>query len=323
MRLKTSMFVFLLVVLLATMTLGVNAAKYPNKTIELVVPFAAGGTTDMGARALAISLEKVLDNRVIVVNKPGGSSLIGNNYVANQARADGYTLCTANPSPYVIFPHTKKDMPFDARPDFIPICQHIGTPIILSIRTNSPWDNINEVLEYARANPGKLTVANPTTGGQNHLAIMAFFALAGVEVNHIPMGSGASAQMAVLEGSVDAVVQHPSEGAPTFESGETKPILTLSPAKGLPDVPTPRDIGVDYYMDGWMGISVPAGTPDDIVLVLRKALKEAIHSEEYLSYLERIGDELAYLDQPDFIKKLDEQHEIWGELVEMLGLKEQ
>jgi tripartite-type tricarboxylate transporter receptor subunit TctC len=289
------------------------AQQFPTKEVQIVVPYAAGGATDLVFRALAASSQKYLGKAVVVVNKPGGGGAVGVTEVM-RARPDGYTLLTAI-TPLTILPHQVKTA-FTYR-DFEPIINVVQDPVMFQVRADAPWKNLQEFLDYARKNPGLITVGNSGAGGGVHLIAVAFEKAAGVKFNHIPFAGGGPSVTALLGGHVNAVSVGPPEGIAQVKAGKLRIIALFSEQRmaDFPDVPTVREQGVDFAMGQWRGLAAPKGTPPDVVKALHDAFKQGMDDPAFRKNAADMAVALAYVGSADFGKLMAADDQRYAKLV--------
>ena len=306
------------VILSLVLTLGVGApalaAEFPTKEVQILIPYAPGGATDLVFRALAATTSKSLGKAVVVVNKPGGGGAVGFTEAA-QARPDGYTLVTAI-TPVTILPHQVKTA-FTYK-DFEPIINVVDDPAMFQVRADSPWKTLSEFLDYARKNPGMLTVGNSGAGGGVHLIALAFEKSAGVKFNHIPFAGGGPSVTALLGGHIHAVSVSPPEGISHVKAGKLR-IIALFSAKRMPafpEVPTVREQGVNFVMGQWRGLAAPKGTPPDVIKKLHDAFKRGMEDPAFVKNAADMTVHLAYIGPGEFGKLMAQDHERYGKLVE-------
>lgn len=290
------------------------AADFPTKEVQIIIPYAAGGATDLVFRALAASSSKYLGKAVVVVNKPGGGGTIGYTE-AMQARPDGYTLVTAI-TPLTILPHQVKTA--FTYENFEPIINVVQDPTMFQVRTDSPWKTLREFLDYAKKNPGMITVGNSGAGGGVHLIALAFEKAAGVKFNHIPFAGGGPSVTSLLGGHVHAVSVSPPEGISHVRAGKLRIIALFSEKRmeAFPDVPTVREQGVDFTMSQWRGLAAPKGTPPDIIKTLHDALKNGMGDPGFVKSATDMTVHPAYLGPAEFGKLMAQDHERYGKLVQ-------
>jgi tripartite-type tricarboxylate transporter receptor subunit TctC len=291
-----------------------HAAEFPTKEVQILIPYAPGGATDLVFRALAASTAKHLGKAVVVVNKPGGGGAVGFTEAA-QARPDGYTLVTAI-TPLTILPHQVKTA-FTYR-DFAPVLNVVQDPAMFQVQASSPWKTLREFLDYAQKNPEMLTVGNSGAGGGVHLIAVAFEKAVGVRFNHIPFTGGGPSVTALLGGHVHAISVSPPEGIPHVKAGKLR-IIALFSAKRMadfPQVPTVREQGVAFTMGQWRGLAAPKGTPPDVLQKLHDAFKHGMEDPAFVKQAAEMSVELAYLGPSDFGKLMAQDHERYAKLVQ-------
>lgn len=290
------------------------AAEFPTKEVQIIVPYAAGRATDLVFRALAASTSKYLGKAVVVVNKPGGGGTVGYTE-AMQARPDGYTLVTAI-TPLTILPHQVKTA-FTYQ-NFEPVINVVQDPAMFQVRADSPWKTLREFLDYARKNPGMITVGNSGAGGGVHLIALAFEKAAGVKFNHIPFAGGGPSVTALLGGHVHAVSVSPPEGISHVRAGKLRIIALFSEKRmeAFPDVPTVREQGIEFTMSQWRGLAAPKGTPPDVVTKLHDAFKKGMEDSTFVKNAADMTVHLAYVGPAEFGKLMAQDHERYSKLVQ-------
>ena len=311
---KSRIAVALFLTLTLVMAMPGQAAEFPTKEVQIIVPYAAGGATDLVFRALAAATSKYLGKAVVVVNKPGGGGAIGVTE-AMQARPDGYTLLTAI-TPLTILPHQVKTA-FTYR-SFEPVINVVQDPAMFQVRADSPWKTLREFLDYARKNPGMITVGNSGAGGGVHLIALAFEKAAGVKLNHIPFAGGGPSVTALLGGHIHAVSVSPPEGIAHVKAGKLRIIALFSETRmgAFPDVPTVREQGVPFTMGQWRGLAAPKGTPPDVVRKLHDAFKKGMEDPAFVKNATDMTVQLAYLGSAAFGDLMAQDHERYAKLVQ-------
>lgn len=294
-----------------------QAADFPTKEVQIIIPWAAGGATDLIFRALAATSGKYLGKPVVVVNKPGGGGAVG--YTEGmKAAPDGYTL-TAAVTPMTILPH-QVSTAFTYK-NFEPILNVVSDPSMFLIRSDAPWKSLKEFLDYAKQNPDMITVGNSGAGGGVHLVALAFEKAAGVKFNHIPFSGGGPSVTALLGGHVNAVSVSPPEGIPQVQAGKLK-IIALFAEKRLamfPDVPTVKEQGINFAMGMWRGLAAPKGTPPDVIKKLHDAFKQGMDDPVLKKNAADMAVNLDYLGSAAFGKLIAGDHEFYEKLVK--GMK--
>lgn len=310
-------WVFLILSFLAAMQVGPRPAfAFPVKEVQVIIPWAAGGATDLIFRALAAATGKYLGQAVVIVNRPGGGGAVGFTE-AMRAKPDGYTLVTAV-TPLAILPH-QVTTAFTFR-SFDPVINVVKDPSMFLSRPDAPWKDFKEFVAYAKKNPGMLTVGNSGAGGGVHLVALAFERTAGVRFNHIPFAGGGPSVVALMGGHVNAVSASPPEGISQVQAGRLK-ILALFAEKRLeflPNVPTAREQGVDFVMGMWRGLAAPKGTPPEAVKKLHDAFRQAMDDPAFRKSAQDMAVTLHYLGPEEFGRYMEKEHEYYGTVVRAL-----
>lgn len=310
---RSRVFSILFATLVLAGALPLQAAEFPAKEVQIIVPWAAGGATDLIFRALGASTEKYLGKAVIVVNRPGGGGAVGYTEAA-QAAPDGYTLVSAI-SPLTILPHQVKTA-FTYR-SFDPVINISNDPSMLLTRADAPWRDLKEFVAYAKKNPNMITVGNSGAGGGVHLVALAFEKAAGVKFNHIPFSGGGPSVTALLGGHINAVSVSPPEGIPQVQAGKLK-IMALFADKRLemfPDVPTVKEQGINFAMGMWRGLAAPKGTPSDALKKLLDAFKKGMEDPAFKKSTADMAVTIHYLGPEDFGKLMASDNDFYGQLV--------
>jgi tripartite-type tricarboxylate transporter receptor subunit TctC len=269
------------------------ASGYPNKPVTLVVPFAPGGGTDIGARIIADKLTRKWGQAVVVDNKGGSGGVIGANAVA-QAKADGYTLLFANVGTQSINPALYKKLPYNADTAFVPVSLVAELPFFLLTRANFPAKNVRELVAYAKANPEKVTFASSGNGGSPHLSAEVFASMANIKMTHVPYKGGGPAMNDMMAGHVDILFASVLESVGHVKTGKLGAlgVTTKVRSASAPEIPTISDSGVTelkgYESGSWLGVLAPAGTPPAIIQKITADIQDI-------------------MKQPDTIKAFNEQ----------------
>ena len=294
------------VVSAATLTAGRSIAQdaYPSRTITVVSPFPPGGVSDTITRPLNAALEVVFKQPVVLENKAGAAGAVGAQFVAT-AKPDGYTLLTHIVS---ISGFAAVDKLFGRQPkftnaDFIPIARIVADPIVMIANKDLPYKTLKDLVADANANPNKLIFSSSGLYGASHIPTVLFAKAAGnLELRHLPTNGGGPAVTAVLGGNVNFFMSPTSIALPHIRADKVRALAVSSGKriKTLPDVPTFKEQGYDLEYYFWVGLFAPKGTPTPIVNTLREAVNKAAHSKQFLETLDNLGQELAYMDQPEF-----------------------
>lgn len=313
---RKTLFSILLAVFFVGWMLPGRAADFPTREVQIIVPWAAGGATDLIFRALAAPTEQYLGQAIIVVNRPGGGGAVGYTEAA-RAAPDGYTLVSAI-TPLTILPHQVKTT-FTYK-SFQPVLNVTTDPSMFLTRPDAPWKNLKDFLAYAKKHPDTITVGNSGAGGGVHLVAVAFQKAAGVTFNHIPFSGGGPSVTALLGGHINAVCVSPPEGIPQVRAGKLK-ILALFADKRLPmfpDVPTVKEQGIDFAMGMWRGLAAPKGTPRDVVKKLDDAFRKGLENPAFKKSAADMAVEVHYLGPDAFGSLMANQDSVYAHLVQEL-----
>jgi tripartite-type tricarboxylate transporter receptor subunit TctC len=265
---------------------------YPSKPIRLVVPFPAGGATDIFARAVSQKLGEKLNTTIVVDNKPGAGGTIGSDIVA-KAPADGYTLLLATSSTHAIGPSFGGKLPYDAVADFTPIA-HVGNaPSIMVVPNTAPAKSVKEWIDYARKNPGKLNYASSGNGTIVHLTAEYFKAQTGLFLVHIPYRGTALAIPDLVSGKLDVLFDSLPSGLPHVKEGRLKAlgITSLKRSPLLPDLPAIAETVPGFESNTWFGMYGPKGMPAELVARINTGLNQAMQEADVKDRLARLGIE--------------------------------
>ena len=256
-------------------------AEFPDRPIEIVVPFSAGGGTDKISRIIAEDMSKTLKQSVVVVNKPGAGTIIGTSDVA-RSKPDGYTLLMATFA-NAVNPSLNKDLPYSPDKDFTPVGLVGTSPNILVVSSKSPYKSVNDIISFAKANPGKLTYGSYGAGTSAHLTAALFENLAEIKMTHVPYKGAAPALTDLLGERIDMIFSAAGV-APQVNAGKLRAIAVTSADRSasFPDIPTIAASGVPAYdAESWYGLFAPAGTPAEVVQKLNAALNDALKTDAF------------------------------------------
>ncbi len=281
------------------LALAAQAQTFPAKPVTLIVPWPAGGSTDIYFRRLGEVTARHLGQPLVIENKPGGSGMNGPATMAKTARPDGYTISQLAISAYRM-PHMQK-VDWDPIGDFTYIIGLAGYTFGVVVRADSPFKTFNDLLTYARANPGKLSYATPGTGTSLHLAMEEVAAKAGVQFLHIPFKGYADGAIALMGGHV--MVQVDSTGwAKQVDSGAQRLLATLGDKRTRWGAPTVKELGVDTVSNSPFGLVGPKGMPREVVKVLHDAFKKSLDDPEYLKVLAQLDQPAWYMSSEDYAR---------------------
>lgn len=272
------LFLMLSLAVAYTSPLAVQAAEFPNKPIRIIVPYAAGGTTDMLARVVGKHMSDSLGQSVIVENKPGANGMLGSSMVARSA-SDGYTIGIATPGNHAANASLYKEVPYDTIKDFTAVSQAVNSPMILVAHPSLGVKTVAELIAKAKAEPGTVIYASGGTGSSMHLAMEQFAKMAGIEMVHVPYKGSGNSYIDLLSGRVSLLMDISPQALPRVRSGELIALGTASEKRlpELPDVPTIDEAGVSGYRAGsWYGFVGPQGIPKDTLGKLNTAINTAL-----------------------------------------------
>jgi len=296
-----------------------SAEGYPKQTINIVVPFSAGDISDLATRAFAEYASSSLGQSVVVVNKEGGGGAVGHAEVA-KAKGDGYTLLTGSTGAMEVRP-AMADVGFTYK-DFKPIGQLTELPFAVVVSKNSQFENLEQFVDYAKANPGKLKYATAGVGTTNHIAMETLSKKYEVQMTHVPYAGGNEALAAVLGGHVDAVNVTATQVLSQHAAGEVK-VLGVTSAerlKDMADVPTFKEQGYDLTLSVWFGLFAPKSTPDAIVEKLTSVMEAAKSDAKLNEKWENLKIAPQFVIGKDFVSKIESEVKSYGETIEQIGL---
>ncbi|MFT3666955.1 Bug family tripartite tricarboxylate transporter substrate binding protein [Piscinibacter sp.] len=302
---------------------AVFAQGYPKEPIRWIVPFPAGGGTDVVARTLAGAMGTALGQTIVIENKPGAGTMIAGDVLA-RAPADGYTIGTVDVSTVALAPSLYAKVPYKPEKDFVYIGGTTVFPFVLVVNPAVPARNLQELLALARAKPGELKYATPGAGGPNHLGMELLQRTAGIKLLHVPYRGDAPALQDLMGGQVDMYLVNTAASLPHIRSGKLR-ALALAMAKRsavLSEVPSFAEAGVaDFESYAWQGLAAPAGTPADIVRRLNAELNKALASEEVKKKLAEMGVEPSPTSPEQFTQHVRAQAAHWGAVIRSAGIQ--
>jgi tripartite-type tricarboxylate transporter receptor subunit TctC len=305
-----------------TATPGIALAQsYPSRPIRWVVPYPAGGTTDLIARLLGQWLTERLGQPVVIENKPGGGTNIGVQAVVSAA-PDGHTLLftvatnAINPSLY-------KSLPFDFQRDIAPVAGLAELPLVMVANPGIPAKTVAELIAHAKANPGKINIASFGARTISHLAIELIKASTGVDVVHVPYPGGAAMMADLIPGRIQAGIDALPNSLPHIRSGAVRPLAILPPARiaVLPDVPTIGETLPGLEASTWSGVGVPAGTPADIIERLNREINAGLADPGILARLAGVGAVPLRSTPAELRARIAADVEKWANVVRLGGIQ--
>jgi tripartite-type tricarboxylate transporter receptor subunit TctC len=296
---------------------------YPSKPIRLVVPFPPGGATDILARNVAQRLTETWGQPVVVDNRPGAGGNIGSELVA-KAAPDGYTLEMGTVGTHAINSSLYARMPYDHVKDFAPVILVAAVPNVLVVNPGVPVNSVQELIAYAKANPGKLNFASSGSGTSIHLSGELFKVMAGVQMTHVPYKGSAPALSDLLGGQVQLMFDNLPPSLPQIKAGKLRALAVTSAtrAPALPDVPTIAESGLPgFEASSWFGVLAPAGTPPAIIAKLNAEIGKWLASPEAKEKLAAVGANGAGGTPEDFARHIQAETAKWAKVVKESGAK--
>lgn len=298
------------------------AQGWPSRPVTMLVPFGAGGSIDIPARRLAAELTLRLGQQVIVENRSGANGNIGGTYVAKSA-PDGYTLMFAPPGVLATNRFMYKNMPFDSNRAFAPIILLAKSPMVLAAHPNLPVRNLQELISYAKANPGKLSIGTPGVGSQAHLTMELLQKRSGTQMNYVPYRGAAGSNADVIGGQIDLSMNFTPGMIGPLQDGSLRglAVTTLQRSKQLPDIPTMSESGfAGFEAVASYSVVAPAGTPREIIRTLNKHINDYIESDIGKQNLEA-GDMQAAGGTPEDLQRfIAGEVAKWGPIIKSAGI---
>jgi tripartite-type tricarboxylate transporter receptor subunit TctC len=295
---------------------------YPNRPVRIIVPFSAGGSTDVVARILADKLATELKQNFVVENRGGAGGNIGADVVAKSA-PDGYTLLMGTTGVLAINKYLYKDMSFDAERDLVPVSYTSLITNILVVNPQVPARTVAEVVQLAKAKPGSLTFASSGAGSSTHLSGELFKSMAGVDILHVPYKGSSQALVDVMAGQVTMLFDNAPSSMPFIEQGKLRAIAVTSTRRlpNLPDVPTIDEAGVKGYESlSWSGIMAPAGTPKRVIDRLNAAIDRILRTDDVKQRFGALGVEPVGGPPEAFARHIRAESEKWGRVVKAANI---
>jgi tripartite-type tricarboxylate transporter receptor subunit TctC len=299
------------------------AAQYPDKPIRLIVPQAPGSANDTVARILGAELGKELGQQIVIDNRPGGALTLGLDLTA-KADPDGYTICMGPIGALAINRHMVAKLPYDIERDLQPIALVTRGHLLLAVSPTLPFKSVQEIIDYAKQNPGKLLNASSSNGSPGHVGGELFKYMSGTDIVHVPYRGGAAAINDLIAGRVHLMFESLNSIAPHAKAGTVRP-LAVSGARrspGFPDLPTVAEAGVPgYEAPTWSGVIAPAGVPRPIIDRLNAGINKAIESQTFRDRFASIGDEPAGGSPEEFAEVIRKDSAKWADVIRRAGAR--
>ncbi len=304
---------------LATVSLAWPQEKYPSRSVEMVIPFPAGGSADISARIFARELSRILKVPVVPVTKAGSSGTIGGTY-AHKAKKDGYTLLAGSQGWF--FGSIILEVIYDPLKDFIPIANFHILPHVLCVKKDSPIKTLDDFVARAKKEPGTIPVGHPGIGGDSYFNLQVFLQAAGVQIKQVPFAGVGDLPSPLLGGHIEAAIGPAFTWIPFIRSGDIRALGITTRMKEIPDALTFQERGFrGRYFDNWAGVFCPAGVPQPVVVTLTDACEGMLKSKEFIESTEKAGCILGYMNGAEFTKRLEEDRKVIDAMAHNLGLK--
>lgn len=298
-----------------------SAADYPDKPVNIIVPFSPGGATDILARLLAERFHDKLGESFVVENKPGAGTMIASNYVAN-SKPDGYTILLAASS-LGIAPSIYADVEYDPVEDFTPISQVASVVHVLGVNPEVPVEDIHELIDYLKENPGKVSYGSVGIGTSTQLEAELFKQMADVDMIEIPYKGSAPALTDMVAGRIQLMFDAWASTGPFAKDGKVKvlAVTTKEPSPSVPGMPSISEAVPGFAAMPWLGFVAPAGTPDEVVNTLYETLGEILEEDEVKEKFKALGLDIIGSSPADFAKFIEQDIHTWGDVAKTADIR--
>ncbi|MBK5261492.1 MAG: tripartite tricarboxylate transporter substrate binding protein [Peptostreptococcaceae bacterium] len=297
----------------------VAKGEYPVRPVNYILPFDPGGESDITARMQQKPLEEILGKSVVVQYKPGGGGALGWQELVSDTKPDGYNIMGSNLPHIILQPLVRDDAGYETD-QLVPIYYFQATSNILAVAKDSPINSVDEFVAYAKANPGAVTLAGSGSYSANHLGVLVFNKIAGIETTYIPETGSGGAIPQLLGGHVMGLMTYTTMGINHSEDLKILAVASEERVEALPDTPTFKELGYDYVEGAYRGISGPPGLSDEIVNTLAAAFKEINAQPEYLKKMKDMGFEILDYGPAESKKLVSERKVYYEKLLKELGL---
>lgn len=310
---------------LGSMLSGLAAAadNFPERAVRIVVPYTPGGFNDTLARVVGERVSKIWNQPVVVDNRPGGNTTIGNTFVA-KSPPDGYNILIT-PLPYAALPGLYgPQLPYDALKDLTPLVWAGSTQNVLTVRNDLPASNVKELLDYARKNPGKLNYGSTGSGSSNHLSMELLMRMTDTKMTHIPYKGSAPAVMAIMGGEIDVFFDNIPNVLPHLKAGKMKAIAVTGTERSVlfPSIPTIAESGVPgYEVNVWFGMQLPAGTPKTLVDSMNRDIVRVLKDPDVLKRFREQGVEVTASSPAAFGQLIQSEIVKWTQVIKDANIK--
>jgi len=323
MTLKTLMTTGALAGALAALAPAAMAQDFPERRISIIVPYAAGGATDILARQMADKMGGILGQTVTVENRPGAGATLGTTQAAN-ARPDGYTLFMGQVSSHGIAPAVYENLQYDPIEDFQPLTFIMSIPNVMVVSSDSPYETVEEFIEGAREETK--TFGSSGTGSSIHLSGEMFKSRTGIDMTHVPFRGSGEAVPALMSGDVDVMFDNLPSAITHIQSGALRALAVTTTERSdmLPDVPTLAELGIegleDFSATSWFALFAPAGVSDEVVETLSNAIQEALEDEDMARHITERGGIIEGGSPEDLAAHVEAELASWATVVEEAGV---
>jgi tripartite-type tricarboxylate transporter receptor subunit TctC len=300
-----------------------QAADFPEKPIRLVVPFAAGGSTDVTARVIGMAMANTLGQPVVVENRTGAAGAIGAAAVS-KAPADGYTILVGGVGPILVIPELDPRLPYAPEKDLEPIAQVSKNDYVLVVRQESPFRALGDFVQHAKAHPGQLSYTTTGVGGPLHVGLEYFAKRNDIQLNHVPYQGESQIVPDLLAGRVDLAVMSLTVASPLAKGHKIRLLALLNQQRSQlePNVPTMAELGyAGHEIPVWLGFFVPKGTPDAVLQKLAHATNKAITQPEVQKRMLEQGAEPTPITRAEYVQFLDAERTRWKQQIQATGVR--
>jgi tripartite-type tricarboxylate transporter receptor subunit TctC len=291
-----------------------GAQEFPTHPVRIIVPYGPGGV-DLQVRAMAPTLSRILGQQMVIENREGGGAVIGTNAV-KIATPDGHTILFTGTSALAVVPHMRKNVGYSID-DFVPIGNATGTPLVVAVRADAPYKSLQDLVAYAKANPGKVNMGTAGPGTSTHMAGEAFQVAANIEFTHIPFKGVGAATQGILGGNSDIVFGLPGVVLPHVASGKLRILASMGPKRSefVPDVPTLVESGYDVLEVTRFGFFAPRATPAAVQQKLVDAVAQAARDPEFIAAMTKTSTTVLYLNPAEFRAALLAESNFWSKML--------
>jgi tripartite-type tricarboxylate transporter receptor subunit TctC len=300
-----------------------QAQSFPNRPVTLIVPVPPGGILDYVARLVSAPLSKALGQPVVVENKPGASGNIAATYVA-RARADGYTLLVGYSMFHVGNPTMFSQLQWDPLRDFSSVAMLAVSPHLVAVHPSLPVTSLQELVSYARANPGKVNYGTPGNGSVPHVGVELFKQMTNIDLTHVPYKGSGPMMLDVVAGQVQMTVATPPSVMQHIQAGKLRGLAIAAKARSplMPDIPTSAEAGFPgFELEAWVALFAPAGTPPDALKRLTEAIKQVLETDEIKKAAANSGIEARYMTPAQLDQVVKTDLDYWSKVIRNAGIK--